>query len=1400
MEILGLDLGTNSIGIVKRNCFLSSKNLFDQLEYYGVTIFNKGVGNSKTGEYSYAAEKTKYKSTRNLYKVRRYRIWDTLSILIQNGYCPLTMEDLEKWRKYDIKKGYKREYPINNYKFEQWVRLDLDYDGVPDYSSPYQLRTEIASSQIDLSSEINRHKIGRALYHIAQRRGFKSSKGDSIKDVETNESFDIDNLKKTEELKIKELNEAIEDLSIHMEEYPTIGCLLYEIEKKGNRIRKEYQVVRSQLLDEVKFIFDFQKGLSQESKFFLDIKKAIFYQNPPRSQKGSVGKCTLEPQKSRCPISHPDFEYFRAWSLINNIKFKKDVGDNWRELSREDKQELYERIFIRVRLRFKFEEIREWIEKKYNITLDYKSNTINYKDNTNISGCPITSRIKVFFGDDWRNEIIKSDKKRINKKTGEEKFIDYNWEDIWHVCFSFEDVESLIEFAKSSLKLDDNKKIKELVNIFSYISVGYSMLSLKAIRNINKFLFEGFNYSSSVLLAKMPEIFDSNWASNQDVIIDILDEVIKSNAYKKRILNIVNALIAEYKSLEFSEQYAAHNTNYQLNENDKTNIIECCIKSYGQKTWLKIEEDVKDSLINEITQKYQEFFASSKREFYRLPKLVDEIKTYLFDNYKFLDEKKINTLYHPSMIEVYKPSKRELHDYNGDNLCLKLLNSPKIGSFKNPMAMRMLHILRKNINHLLLEGVINEETRIVVETARDLNDANQRWAINKYQEENERQNSEIRKALCELLSINEVNDFDFQKAKILIDQAEIIESIDSDNSLNKEDNKKGKKKKIIEKADVFKINTTKYKLWLEQGMTCLYTGKTINLKDLFGENPKFDIEHTIPRSISLDNSLENKTICCSYYNRNIKKNMIPTELPNYYTDSGDYTAILPRLKAWKDKVDRLENNVEYWKLQSKFAQTKEDKDFRIRQKHLWQMELNYWKGKLNRFELKEVTEGFKNSQLVDTRIITKYATLYLKSVFENVDVQKGIVTSEFRKILKLQELDKKKSRDKHSHHAIDAAVLTLIPASAKRDKILSLWYEMLDNRSNNQNASIIEEKLNKEIRSLNIGNINNFVEEIDDNILINHISKDRALISTKKKIRRRGKVVYSSGNNPYYSTGDTIRGKLHGETYYGAIKLAKKDENDKILYDENHNMIIDDKIHYVIRKNISSFKKWEDVEKVIVDKHLYRQIEMQNRYKSPEKDTIYLIDKYGEKRVIRHIRCYDKSISNPIKLKEHTYLSNKDYKQHYFVSGGDLYSISKYSDGSNIEYNVFGLLDITNNRRFDLGSIPNTILSKKDNTKIDIQYTLISGMRVIILNKDETLSDIKDIISKRLYVFERPERDLRINLKHHLCANQDIKSESIKDYSHLPAKIRCSINSIRILVEGVDFNVSLSGKIEYMNK
>lgn len=61
-----------------------------------------------------------------------------------------------------------------------------------------------------------------------------------------------------------------------------------------------------------------------------------------------------------------------------------------------------------------------------------------------------------------------------------------------------------------------------------------------------------------------------------------------------------------------------------------------------------------------------------------------------------------------------------------------------------------------------------------------------------------------------------------------------------------------------------KAEITKYKLWLEQGYISPYTGKIIPLTNLFSTD--YQIEHIIPQSRYFDNSMKNKIICESAVN------------------------------------------------------------------------------------------------------------------------------------------------------------------------------------------------------------------------------------------------------------------------------------------------------------------------------------------------------------------------------------------------------------------------------------------------------------------------------------------------------------------------------------------------------
>lgn len=400
-KIFGLDLGTNSIGWALRNPNLTE----NQIEKFGVITFNKGVGSGKNGEYSFAAERTKKRSSRRLYQARKYRLWTTLEHLINERYCPLSIEDLDKWRKYDKSEARKnnnggRVYPIWNIDFDNWIKLDFNGDGITDYSSPYQLRKEIAETKLDLSKEIDRFKLGRALYHIAQRRGFKSSRkgADDTKEKEVSD-VDVIDLQYSEKKKNKVITEKFL-------EYPgakTIGWLFAILEKEGVRIRENIAqyAIRENYKDEIKYIFQFQ-GIKFESPLYNKLIEtgknkndgSIFYKRPLRSQKGLIGKCTLETDKYRAPISHPAFETFRAWSFLNNIKYKEN--NEWKTLSIEIKKELFSDLFFRKsKSYFPFSEIVNFLKKKG------ENLQLNYSLKTTVTACPVSARLKDIFGDDY---------------------------------------------------------------------------------------------------------------------------------------------------------------------------------------------------------------------------------------------------------------------------------------------------------------------------------------------------------------------------------------------------------------------------------------------------------------------------------------------------------------------------------------------------------------------------------------------------------------------------------------------------------------------------------------------------------------------------------------------------------------------------------------------------------------------------------------------------------------------------------------------------------------------------------------------------------------------------------------------------------------------------------------
>lgn len=1410
-NILGLDLGTNSIGWALRNPQLTG----NQIEKFGALTYNKGVGIGKTGEYSYAAERTKRRSTRRLYQARKYRLWATLAHLIEEGYCPLSFEDLNKWRFYSKEESQKnknagRVYPLQSVKFEAWIKLDFNADGKPDYQSPYQLRKELAEIKLDLEKEENRHKLGRALYHIAQRRGFKSSR----KSVESSNQTDNTDEEELPDLQIseKKRNKRILEEFAKYPQAKTLGQLLAFLELDGIRIRENIAqyAIRENYKDEIKHIFQVQQIDPKHSLFCKLIETApnrndgsIFYKRPLRSQKGLIGKCTLEPNKYRAPISHPAFEEFRAWSFLNNIKYRpnNDKNAEWQQLPLELRKAIYEEKFFRKsKAYFPFLEITQFVKSNGH---DW---VFNYSSKTTVTGCPVSARLKDIFGKDYLHvKIPKVKAPKIDKNY-------YDLEDIWHILFNFEDQECIVDFAEKKLALPADKA-KQFITAWNALPVGYAMLSLNAISKITPFLTKGLIYTEAVLLANVPEIVGRDiWQDNERFLMESIKQVIADNRGQKEILNTVNNLISKHKNLEAEDKFGFKNQSYVLTESDLNDIQTAIEEQYGPTRWQTLEQIEKERIRLTIKDCYQSYFNDSglKRKdilaerhlevwsnnkayyksdsgYYRLPKLVDTLREFLQVNFGISDER-LNKLYHPSEISIYPAAKA---DSNGHIR----LGNPKTGSFKNPMAMRTLHELKKLINYMIDMNHINQETRVIVEVARELNDANKRWAIEQWQKQREAENQEFAQAIEMLLreksgiKADPSNDSDIDKLRLFYEQnnqqvlPEVLKT-DEGEAQGKRSKKYGKDDAVRWTGNGKKL-IDKYRLWMEQGYQCIYTGQFIKLSDLFNENV-IDFEHTLPRSKSFDNSLANLTVCFHDYNRTIKKNQFPTQLNNYDKDFGGYTAILPRLEPWKEKVKRIQQQIEFWKTKSKKASDKQWKDDAIKQRHLWQMELDYWKNKLDRFTITEITNGFKNSQKVDTQLISKYALHYLKTYFDKVEVQKGSVTAEFRKIYQLQSADEKKDRSKHSHHAKDAAVLTLIPVAAKRDAIRQKAFELFESTGKQYHEEPYK------------GFKREFVTKIDESILINNISSDQTLTPSKRKVRKRGKEVTIPGTNKVmWATGDSIRGQLHEDTFYGAIKPAQRGENGNLLKDENGKFIQTDEVRYVVRipfklkKNDQDkgFKTLDEIKDQIVDEGLKTQIEQQVKEAGGLAEAfekgIYLLTKDGKPHgsKIRHIRVWT-SVSEPLKIKKQTYPSKAEYKNYYWAPNGQNVICAYYKKDildkqgklkkiRSLEIvNLFELAGMKDNR--DASGNPEIYKKDKngdviidENGNKEIPYALLKAGQKVIFYDDieelkkrdqESLNEYHKRISYRLYKVVKFTGG-RLTFQHHLEARGDKELE-----------------------------------------
>lgn len=340
------------------------------------------------------------------------------------------------------------------------------------------------------------------------------------------------------------------------------------------------------------------------------------------------------------------------------------------------------------------------------------------------------------------------------------------------------------------------------------------------------------------------------------------------------------------------------------------------------------------------------------------------------------------------------------------------------------------------------EGFFNE---IHIELGRDMkNPADKRKKMTEKINENENTNLRIRAILNELLNDGvDVKPYSPSQQEILkIYEEGVYQNPNTSFEKLSED----EVNKIRKNASPSKAEIQKYKLWLEQGYVSPYTGKTINLSELFSS--RYQIEHIFPQSRYFDDSLSNKVICEAEVNQ-LKDNKTAYE---FIQEFGGTTVDLGQGKSVRIfKLSEYEEHVKKY-----FSKNKVKRD--------------------NLLSL-DIPESFINRQMNDSRYISKVVKNLLSKIVREEDEKEvtsknivpvtGAITSQMKqdwglndiwndiiapRFQRLNELTKSndfgeinpytnkflpkvpdslikgfsKKRIDHRHHALDALVIATI--------------------------------------------------------------------------------------------------------------------------------------------------------------------------------------------------------------------------------------------------------------------------------------------------------------------------------------------------------------------------------------
>ena len=662
-----------------------------------------------------------------------------------------------------------------------------------------------------------------------------------------------------------------------------------------------------------------------------------------------------------------------------------------------------------------------------------------------------------------------------------------------------------------------------------------------------------------------------------------------------------------------------------------------------------------------------------------------------------------------------------------------------------------------SLRNPIVEQVINETLQVVrdiwkaygagkenffdeihIELGRDMkNPADKRKQITNQNTENENTNLRIKTLLVELL-----NDKNIENVRPFSPSQQELLKIYEDGVLCSENEIPDDILKISKTSLPTSSELNRYKLWLEQKYRSPYTGAIIPLSRLF--TPDYEIEHIIPQSRFFDDSFSNKVICESEVNK-LKDNQLSLEfIQNHHGE---------KIALNFNKTATILSEIDYQEfVKLQYANSK---------------------GKMKKLLLVDIPEKMIERQLNDTRYISKVVKNLLSNIVrvegeeettsKNVLSSNGTITSTLKqdwglndiwndiiatRFIRMNELTKSnnfgeinpntnkflpkvpielqkgfnKKRIDHRHHAMDALVI----ACASRNHI---------NYLNNEYAKADKKDARYDLKNIlcykkyNEGSSDNykwiFKKPWDSFTVDAKGTLQTILVSFKQNLRVINKTVnnyqkwvpQSDGTLKKefvrQTKGDSwaVRKPMHKDTVFGEVTIKR---NGKIMEGHAVRMSLTDKF---------TRKQLESVTDTGVKQILERHIENYVNEKGEEQfeiafnvegiDTlnqnIVALNKGRNHKPINKVRVYESGNKFAIGYK-----GNKGAKFVEAAKGTNLFFAIYADENGKRNYETIALNIVIERQKQGMPSVP-----EKNDKGHGLLFYLSPNDLVFVPNEDE---------------------------------------------------------------------------------